>query len=330
MTVVFEGPQVRWIGSRGTSRGIAEVYLNNVLVDTIDLYAPSWQFQQTLYEATGLDNGPHTLTITNTGTIGNGTSPRTEIDAIEAQTLVTAGVLSAEPDTLDVGVVAVGATGAASTTVTNTGGAAVELAGVSFEGADGFSSTAQFPITLGPGDSTPLEFTFTPTGDGPVTATALLTHDGANSPLQIALAGEGGTPPPELVRFEETDGRLVFSEGWRSVTSTNRSEGAAALTSTAGASMTVTFEGPQVRWIGTRGTSRGIAEVYLNNVLVDTIDLYAPSWQWQQVLYETTGLDNGPHTLTIINTDQRNEQATATRTEIDAIEATNLLPPPTP
>src|SRR5438874_2217517 len=68
VTVPFSGTAIRWISSRDPSRGIADVYLDGAKLATVDGYAPSKDFHQTFYAASGLADGPHTLQIVVTGT----------------------------------------------------------------------------------------------------------------------------------------------------------------------------------------------------------------------------------------------------------------------
>ncbi len=68
-TFRFSGTSVRWIGCRKFTMGIANVYLDGVFVAEIDTYVPlpAEGYQDTIFEATGLASGSHTLTIEATG-----------------------------------------------------------------------------------------------------------------------------------------------------------------------------------------------------------------------------------------------------------------------
>jgi hypothetical protein len=63
----FTGTSVSWIGFRAERTGIARVYLDDIFVTEVDTYAPTEGPQNTLFKATGLANGEHTLTIEVTG-----------------------------------------------------------------------------------------------------------------------------------------------------------------------------------------------------------------------------------------------------------------------
>jgi hypothetical protein len=63
----FTGTSVSWIGFRAERTGIARVYLDGIFVTDVDTYAPTEGPQNTLFKATGLASGEHTLTIEATG-----------------------------------------------------------------------------------------------------------------------------------------------------------------------------------------------------------------------------------------------------------------------
>jgi beta-galactosidase GanA len=88
----------------------------------------------------------------------------------------------------------------------------------------------------------------------------------------------------------------------------------------AGASMTVTFTGTAVQWIGPKNTNGGIADVYLDGSLAGTVDTYSPAGKlFQQVLFSQTGLAAGSHTLQIVVTGQQDAASSADTVVIDAI-----------
>jgi hypothetical protein len=68
-TFTFTGTSVSWIGCRKFSTGIANVYLDGVFVTEIDTFkpAPIEGYQNTIFTASGLAPGTHTLTIEATG-----------------------------------------------------------------------------------------------------------------------------------------------------------------------------------------------------------------------------------------------------------------------
>ena len=61
---------VQWIAPYTQNGGYAQVYLDNVLVQTVDTYSSSWsgQYKQVAYQSPTLTTGSHTLKIVVTGT----------------------------------------------------------------------------------------------------------------------------------------------------------------------------------------------------------------------------------------------------------------------
>ena len=87
-----------------------------------------------------------------------------------------------------------------------------------------------------------------------------------------------------------------------------------------GDTMSVTFTGAGVQWIGPKNTNGGIAAVSIDGTQVATVDTYAAGGkEFRQILYNATGLADGTHTLTITVTGQMNAASSADTVVIDAI-----------
>jgi len=87
-------------------------------------------------------------------------------------------------------------------------------------------------------------------------------------------------------------------------------------------SMSVTFTGSSVQWIGSLAKNHGQADVYLDGTLVAAkVDTYNGGTSYQQVLWSTTGLANTTHTLKVIvdGTKSHSGSGTGTWVPIDAI-----------
>jgi beta-galactosidase GanA len=125
--------------------------------------------------------------------------------------------------------------------------------------------------------------------------------------------------------YDDTDPALVYTGDWThagpSSGYTNGDYDSTESWSTeTGDSMTVTFTGTAVQWIGPKNTNGGIADVYIDGNQVATVDTYSPAGKlFQQVLYSTTGLPAGSHTLTITVSGQKNPASSADTVVIDAI-----------
>ncbi|MBV9804241.1 MAG: beta-galactosidase, partial [Solirubrobacterales bacterium] len=90
---------------------------------------------------------------------------------------------------------------------------------------------------------------------------------------------------------------------------------------TAGSSVKLSFSGTAVRWIGPTNTNGGIANVLIDGTKVATVDTYsAGGKQVQQVLFGTSGLSAGVHTIEIDVTGQQNPASGSDVVVIDAID----------
>ena len=106
----------------------------------------------------------------------------------------TQGALSANPASISFGNVAVGSTSApTSVTLSNTGTAAVSIAGSSITGT-GFSMSTLAAQTLNPGQTASFTGTFAPTTATSATGSVSITSNAPGSPLKIALSGTGTQP----------------------------------------------------------------------------------------------------------------------------------------
>ncbi len=137
-------------------------------------------------------------------------------------------------------------------------------------------------------------------------------------------------------RFEERDSTsFVYTGAWVqdntdsawSGTSANAGSGTAARSATA-ARAEFSYIGSEVRWIGFRGPSAGIADVSLDGVFVERVDLYAPTEELRVPVFTATGLTLGPHVLRIDVTGLKNGSSIGTFVVIDAVDA--VLPSPAP
>src|SRR6185295_14910189 len=82
------------------------------------------------------------------------------------------------------------------------------------------------------------------------------------------------------------------------------------------------FTGTGVQWIGYRDPWSGIAKVYLDGILKDTIDTYSAVSQAQTALYSAAGLSNASHELIVVPTGTRNAASGGAWVWVDAFDVT--------
>jgi hypothetical protein len=131
-------------------------------------------------------------------------------------------------------------------------------------------------------------------------------------------------------RFEERDQTVSYTGTWAqddlnrawSGTSLNTGSGTAARSATAGARAELAFAGTEVRWIGFRGPTAGIADVSVDGVVVERVDLYSPVDEVGVPVFAASALAEGAHTLAIQVTGLKNAAATGAFISVDAFDVT--------
>ncbi len=109
------------------------------------------------------------------------------------------------------------------------------------------------------------------------------------------------TPPAPEPEFQSVDDRnplLVYTGSWQNDSNSAFYEETARYTSDAGASVEFTFTGTAIRWYGQNDINFGTAKVYVDNELVETVNVNGPA-ATGQLLFEQTGLAAGTHIIRI-------------------------------
>ena len=145
-----------------------------------------------------------------------------------------------------------------------------------------------------------------------------------------APGGGGGPVTPPTVptesgvagRVEETDASVTFSGAWEAADPRwGWSGGSARKSASAGASVSFTFTGTSVRWIGSKGRNHGIAQVSLDGVVVKEVDLFGrPTDEAHMPIVTLYDLANTRHTLTITVTGRHNSQSASPTVTVDAFD----------
>jgi len=334
LTASFSGTGVKWIGSRGTGHGKAKVYVDGVYRKTVDLYASSAKFQQTLYSNLNLTPGSHTLKVVvshskNSASAGYSV-PVDGIDVINGK-LATALAPLVRHEQSDTHLARLGAWTTYSSTLYS-GGSLLRTAEkaarvyatfygseVRWIGAAGPSyGKARVSVDGGPWKEISLTASSNTYGKTLFKRTGL-SQDAAHTLLIDAVGtGSGGTNgfasvdaislrggwllPASIptVTVEQTSSATDWSGAWRTSFSAPFSNGSHRLTSEKNASCTFTFEGTSVAWIDKRAGNYGKARVYLDGVSKGVVDQYSATSGFRQTLWRSERLPCRKHTLRIV------------------------------
>jgi outer membrane protein assembly factor BamB len=194
-TIYFNGTRLDWIAMKGTTTGIADVYLDGAKVATVSLVATTATYQVNVWSTGDLPAGDHSVRIVRSSASASG---------------------------------------------------------------------------------------------------KYLTLDG------VDISGTITAPP---ARYEQTDSRIVKVGTWSDFSKTAASGGSYGRSSTAGASATIYFTGTRLDWIGMKGTTTGIVDVYLDGVKQTTIDLTASTATYQVNLWSTGSIASGSHNVALVRSD---------------------------
>ncbi len=106
---------------------------------------------------------------------------------------------------------------------------------------------------------------------------------------------------------------------WKSAGNTNAANKSFRVSNVKNSKASFTFCGTGVNWITTKGPGYGKADVYIDGVLVRTVDLYNKTLKWQ-VAQSFTGLASGMHTIEVRVKGMKNLRASSTKVIVDAFQ----------
>jgi len=128
-------------------------------------------------------------------------------------------------------------------------------------------------------------------------------------------------PPPGggSTRYEQTNGYIARTGTWEDYLKTGASGGSYGRSSTAGATATIYFTGTKIAWVGMKGTTTGMVDVYLDSTTTKTttIDLTATTASYNLTLWTSPTLTNTTHYLRLVRS---TSSATGKFMTLDAVD----------
>jgi hypothetical protein len=330
----FTGTSVRWLGSRGKTMGKATVSVDGGPARPVDLYsAPNEVARAPVITIHDLSDGPHTLTIevvsglvvvdafdvqpSTTVSHWQDTDPNAKFSA--GWTKASTALPWSGNGIANIPELPVTAQETYTTDETLTlpfRGTAISWVG--YRGPDGGIALVQVD------GGTPVEVdTYAPTAKYQAVVHTVNGLADANHTLKITATGRrnASSSAPRIVvdafdvmtpgrRYEEYEPSITrsFAPSLEDKPHWNRnpnrvwSEGNTYTSNQTGATLTFSFTGTSVSWIGCRKSSAGgSANVYIDGVLVKQVFLGQryPIEGYQTPVFRADGLAPGPHTLTI-------------------------------
>lgn len=141
----------------------------------------------------------------------------------------------------------------------------------------------------------------------PPTATSTAVVIPASPTPTLVITSAPPTAIPTLIHpsesgtvFDDKSYGLVYSSGWRNESNRRAYKNSYMFTTRNGSSMTFAFTGQAFSVIYKGGTAFGKFDVYIDNILVGTIDEKTPASAFQQRWDYPGLLTSGPHTLKLV------------------------------
>jgi len=101
------------------------------------------------------------------------------------------------------------------------------------------------------------------------------------------------------VRYEDMRNVVVFLGQWAQRNGEQFSALSETRTAEDGSSARLRFVGGGIRWLGSKGPDYGLAQVYIDDNLVASVDSHAGEQQAMQTLFSVQDLEFGAHTIEI-------------------------------
>ena len=336
VTFAFTGTSIRWLGSRGRAMGIAQVAIDGVVVREVDLFArPTDLAHAPVFTIHDLGPTRHTITITVTGRKHNeAQGANVVIDAFEVQPETTVSHWQdTNPElkfsggwTKSVDNAMWSGSGVANkpelpvtAQETSTAGESMSvpfrgtgIAWIGYRGPDAGIAQVQIDgggaveVDLYAPSPTYQPIVFASTGLADANHTLKITATGrknsASSAARVVVDALDVMTPGR--RYEEHDlTRFSYTGTWtHGHLSRVWSEGLAATSNLAGSTVSFTFTGSSISWIGCqKGSASGRARVSIDGVFVKEVNNNQnyPIEGYQMTVFRQDGLSPGAHTITL-------------------------------
>lgn len=102
------------------------------------------------------------------------------------------------------------------------------------------------------------------------------------------------------VLTQNSSASLVFTGAWATSADPSSSGGSTNASSTAGDNVSYTFNGRAIGWVTTLGAATGEVQVWVDGVLVTSVDTVAAATTYRQVVFSKSWSSYGSHTIKLV------------------------------
>ncbi len=122
------------------------------------------------------------------------------------------------------------------------------------------------------------------------------------------------------VRYENVLEPLQFNGEWETEIDKEYSASSVSYSEVENNRAVLKFVGTAVRWIGTKSKNQGIANVYIDDEFMGTVDQFSDEREVGVLSYSIQDMPYGPHTITIEVTKKKNPQSLGYRIVVDSFD----------
>ncbi|SFD48847.1 Putative Ig domain-containing protein [Paenibacillus catalpae] len=157
----------------------------------------------------------------------------------------------------------------------------------------------------------------------PITVTDGL--DRVTEELQLEVSLKSRLIPP--IQVDDREPGVTFAGAWTTTGDSRDYAGTERYSNAAESYAEFTFTGNSIKVIGGKQYNLGMADIYVDGVLAAAdVDTYYNGSIRQQVLYQNTDLNNGPHTIKVVVKGTKNPASSGTFVLLDMFEYTMETP----
>ena len=354
LTFTFSGTSFELYGIKSPINGMATINIDGYDVATVDTYNKYTLYNSLLYSVSNLDDGIHTVTITN-NEVKNPLSSSTDlsIDKISinnTNTVLSTGIYdednsalnysgnwnSINSDKYNNGSMKIAKVPGSTVRFTFSGTsfelfglkcrmygtATVNIDGTDVDTIDAYSSSTIYDSLLYKSDTL---------SNGihniTITTNSFINPMSTSNDFSIdKIAIYTSDKVLTTGVYEDTCDSLDYSGNWTPICSTHYTDNYVKLAKDIGSSVSFTFSGTSFKLYGNRCSMYGMANVNIDGIDVATIDAYSPHSLYNELLFKSNILNDGIHCVTITIIDEKNINSTANDLAIDKVFINDPIP----
>lgn len=150
-----------------------------------------------------------------------------------------------------------------------------------------------------------------------------------SAPYQLMLEIQKSNQETENI-IENDDSSIIYSGNWSHITQSENSGSTISYSKEKGASIEYTFNGTGVKLVSKTYRDRGLADIFIDGILIDTIDLYTYNVTYKNEVFKKTDLVNSSHTIKIVVKGEKNPQSSGISVFLDSLIIVQSELPPVP